>query len=77
MLVLKRRLLIAIVVLLANGCTKNNIRQVLGSAVADGADTQVRYDPQACRLLQQRCVQGDFQTWQTSDKKVGCSCKKL
>jgi hypothetical protein len=69
-------LLVAIVTLSA-GCTKSNMRQMVGSAVADGADTQVKYNAHACRILQQQCVQGDFQEWETSDKEMGCSCKKL
>ena len=70
-------MLLAAIVTLSAGCTKSNLRQIVGSAIADGADTQVKYDAQSCRILQQQCVQGDFQEWQTSDKEMGCSCKKL
>ena len=70
-------MLLAAMVTLSTGCTKSNMRQMVGSAIADGADTQVKYDAHACRILQQQCVQGDFQEWQTSDKEMGCSCKKL
>lgn len=70
-------ILLAAVVTLSTGCTKSNVRQLVGSAIADGADTQVKYNAQECRILQQRCVQGDFQEWETSDKEMGCSCKKL
>jgi hypothetical protein len=70
-------MLLAVVVVLSTGCTSNNMRQFVGSAIADGADTQVKYNPQECRVLEQRCVQGDFQEWETSDKEMGCSCKKL
>lgn len=59
------------------GCTKSHVRQFVGSAVADGADTEVKYNALECKTLQQRCVQGDFQEWQTSNKEMGCSCKKL
>ena len=70
-------MLLAVVVTFSAGCTKSNMRQIVGSAIADGADTQVKYNAQECITLQQRCVQGDFQEWQTSDKEIGCSCKKL
>lgn len=71
--------LVVLVALLAilTGCTNSHVRQFVGSAIADGADTQVKYNAQECRTLQQRCVQGDFQEWETSDKEMGCSCKKL
>ncbi|GAC21161.1 hypothetical protein [Paraglaciecola arctica] len=69
-------LVVAVATLFA-GCTKNNVRQFVGSAVADGADTEVKYNALECRTLQQRCVQGDFQEWETSNKDMGCSCKKL
>ena len=69
--------LISVAVVLLSGCTKSNLRQIAGSAVANGADTQVRYSSHECRTLRQQCVQGDFQEWQTSDKEMGCSCKKL
>jgi len=70
-------MLFAAVIILGTGCTKSHVRQMVGSAVADGADTQVKYTAQECRILEQRCVQGDFQEWETSDKDMGCSCKKL
>jgi hypothetical protein len=70
-------MLLAAMAMLFVGCTKNNMRQMVGSAIADGADTQVKYNVQECKTLQQRCVQGDFQEWETSDKEMGCSCKKL
>jgi hypothetical protein len=38
------------------GCTKSNMRQIVESAIADGADTQVKYTASECRILQQRCV---------------------
>jgi hypothetical protein len=70
-------LLLAAIFTLFSGCTKSDLRQIAGSAITDGADTQVKYDAHACRILQQQCVQGDFQEWQTSNKDMGCSCKKL
>lgn len=70
-------ILLAVMVIVSIGCSKNNLRQIVGSAVADGANTQVKYTPQECKVLEQRCVQGDFQEWETSDKEMGCSCKKL
>jgi hypothetical protein len=68
---------LAAIVTLSAGCTTNGVRHFVGSAIADGVDTQVSYDVHGCRVLQQRCVQGDFQEWETSDKEMGCSCKKL
>jgi hypothetical protein len=47
-------LLLATIVTLSAGCTKSNMRQMVGSAVAN---TEVNYDPQTCVYLQQRCVQ--------------------
>lgn len=70
-------ILLAAIVTLSVGCTNTHVRQIVGSAIADGADTEVRYNAQECKSLQQRCVQGDFQEWETSDKEMGCSCKKL
>lgn len=70
-------MLLVALVTLSTGCTKSHVRQFVGSAVADGADTEVKYNALECRTLQQRCVQGDFQEWQTSNKDMGCSCKKL
>jgi heme/copper-type cytochrome/quinol oxidase subunit 3 len=61
------------VMLLISGCTTQGGRQLMGNA----ADTQVAYSPAACFTLQQQCVQGEYQEWETSDKKMGCSCKKL
>lgn len=70
-------MLVVAIVTLFTGCTNNQVRQLVGSAVADGADTEVKYNPLECRTLQQRCVQGDYQEWETSNKDMGCSCKKL
>ncbi|MEP0174063.1 MAG: hypothetical protein ABJH28_16885 [Paraglaciecola sp.] len=74
---IKVALMLAFTVCFTAACTNNNIRQVMGSAVANGADTQVKYSAFECTTLQQRCVQGEYQEWQTSDKELGCSCKKL
>lgn len=70
-------LLFAAILTLFNGCTKSDLRQIAGSAIADGADTEVKYDLQACIYLQQQCVQGDYQECETSNKDMGCWCKKL
>ncbi|WP_339725645.1 hypothetical protein [uncultured Paraglaciecola sp.] len=72
-----KTILAVAVVTLSTGCTKSHVRQFVGSAVADGADTEVKYNALECKTLQQRCVQGDFQEWETSNKDMGCSCKKL
>lgn len=63
--------------LLLCGCTSQGGRQLIGNALGNAADTEVRYSAAECNTLQQRCVQGDYQEWQTSDKQMGCSCKKL
>ncbi len=34
--------------MLGSACTKNNLRQILGSAVANAADTEVRYSALQC-----------------------------
>ncbi|WP_158970381.1 hypothetical protein [Paraglaciecola sp. L3A3] len=62
---------------LISACTTKQAQHFVGTAIADGADTQVRYNPSQCRTLHMQCVQGDFQEWQTSEKDMGCSCKKL
>ena len=67
----------AALVVILSSCTSQSGRQLVGSAIANAADTQVRYTPSACYTLQQQCVQGDYQKWETSDKEMGCSCKKL
>ncbi|MCF2948201.1 hypothetical protein L0668_08800 [Paraglaciecola aquimarina] len=58
-------------------CTTKQAQHFVGAAIADGADTQVRYSASQCRTLRMQCVQGDFQEWETSEKEMGCSCKKL
>lgn len=62
---------------LISGCTTKQAQHLIGSAIADGANTQVRYDTFQCKALRAQCVQGDFQEWETSEKEMGCSCKKL
>ncbi|MGJ8680321.1 hypothetical protein [Paraglaciecola sp.] len=62
---------------LLSSCTTKQAQQLIGHAIADGANTEVRYNASQCRTLQMRCVQGEFQEWETSDKEMGCSCKKL
>lgn len=61
-------MLLAATVSLSTGFIKSHLRRVLGSAIANGADAQVKYDGQACIY---------FQMWETSDKEIGCTCKKL
>ncbi|MDP5032347.1 MAG: hypothetical protein NWQ54_20210 [Paraglaciecola sp.] len=63
--------------LVLNSCTSKNAKQLMGHALANAAQTEVKYTPGECQTLRQQCVQGDFQEWQTSDKEMGCSCKKL
>ncbi|WP_340678472.1 hypothetical protein [Paraglaciecola sp.] len=65
------------VLLILSGCTTQSGRQIMGSAIGNAADTEVRYTQSACYTLQQQCVQGDYLEWETSDKQMGCSCKKL
>ena len=43
-----------------SACSQHAGRQLLGSAVANAADTEVRYEPAACRTLAQQCVQGEY-----------------
>ena len=73
---LNKFVLLAMVVSLS-ACTSQGGRELMGSAIGNAADTQVRYSAFACHTLQRQCVQGDYQEWETSDKKMGCSCKKL
>lgn len=63
--------------LVLTACTSKNAKQLIGHAIADGANTQVAYNPSQCRTLRMQCVQGDYQEWETSEKEMGCSCKKL
>lgn len=72
-----RFIYVGFALLVISSCTSQNAKQFVGHAVANAADTQVKYTPMECHSLQQQCVQGDFQEWQTSDKQMGCSCKKL
>ncbi|MDU0354483.1 hypothetical protein RS130_11545 [Paraglaciecola aquimarina] len=60
-----------------SACTTKQAKHFVGGAIASGADTEVRYSPSQCRTLRAQCVQGDFQEWETSEKEMGCSCKKL
>jgi hypothetical protein len=68
---------LGLLVLALCSCTSQNAKQFVGHAVANAADTQVKYTAMECKSLQQQCVQGDYQEWETSDKQMGCSCKKL
>jgi len=68
---------ILLTLIIAGGCTTKQAQHFVGSAIADGADTQVRYNDHQCRILRQQCVQGDFQEWETSEKEMGWSFKKL
>jgi hypothetical protein len=36
-------MLLAAVVTFSSGCINSHVRQMVGSAIADGADTQVKY----------------------------------
>jgi hypothetical protein len=69
-------LLLAVIFTLFNGCTQSELRKIADSAIADVADTEVKHDLQTCVYLQQRCAQGDYQERQTSNKVMGCWCKK-
>lgn len=57
-------------------CSSHSAKQLLGSAAGNAAGTEVAYDKQ-CTVLKNRCVQGVYDEWQTSDGLPGCSCKKL
>ena len=69
--------LLASLVVLATSCTKSNVRQLVGNAIADQTNTEVKYTAFECTMLQQKCVYGEYQEWQTSNKDIGCSCKKM
>lgn len=71
------KIIVILSVFIFQSCTTKQAQHLIGGAIADGADTQVRYDAHQCRTLRSQCVQGDFQEWETSDKEMGCSCKKL
>jgi hypothetical protein len=75
-LTVKIILLVSLVVL-ATSCTKSNVRQLVGNAIADQTNTEVKYTTFECTVLQQNCVHGEYQEWQTSNKDFGCSCKKM
>lgn len=60
-----------------SSCSSINSKTFWGNAMGNAADTELRYTTLECKTLQQRCVQGDYQEWETSDKQMGCSCKKL
>ena len=49
-------LLLAAIFTLFNECTKSDLKQIAASAIAYGADTEVKYDANACRILRQQCV---------------------
>ena len=66
---------LSLFVLLLSGCTAKNTKQILGSAVANVADTKVGYDKPSCYVVQQQCRDGYYQEWETSDGVPGCSCK--
>ncbi|MFA3792986.1 hypothetical protein AB6T38_17905 [Aliiglaciecola sp. SL4] len=58
-------------------CTASSTKEFLGNAAANAADTQIGYNQQQCFTVKSQCVQGYYETWQTSDGVEGCSCKKL
>ncbi|MCC2617821.1 hypothetical protein LJ739_16335 [Aestuariibacter halophilus] len=57
-------------------CSHTAKRELVGSLVAGAADTKVGYNAQQCTTIEMRCVEGDYQQWQTSDGTEGCSCKR-
>ena len=63
-------------VLLCTACTANNARELMGSAIANAADTEVGYSQSQCFKVRTQCVEGHYEEWQTSDGVPGCSCKK-
>ncbi|MGS2719847.1 hypothetical protein [Paraglaciecola aestuariivivens] len=68
---------VVLVAVVLASCTKNGVRQVLANAIGNSVDTQVEFSRLKCNQLQQQCTFGEYQEWQTSDKQMGCSCKKL
>ncbi|MDO6695039.1 hypothetical protein Q4574_17205 [Aliiglaciecola sp. 3_MG-2023] len=58
-------------------CSASSTKEFLGHAAANAADTQVGYNQQQCFTVKSQCVQGHYETWETSDGVEGCSCKKL
>ncbi|MFT2090232.1 hypothetical protein [Paraglaciecola sp. 2405UD69-4] len=71
------KIIVIISVLTFQACTTKQAQHLVGHALANSADTEVRYGQYQCRTLLAQCTQGDFQEWETSDKEMGCSCKKL
>ena len=45
-------MLLAVIVTFSVGCTKSNMLQMVGGAIVNGADTEVKYDVQVCVYLQ-------------------------
>jgi hypothetical protein len=76
MKLLVKIILLACLVALATSCTKSNVRQLVSNAIAEQPNTEVKYTDVECTVLQQNCVHGEYQEWQTSNKDFGCSCKK-
>jgi hypothetical protein len=47
-------MLLMVIIMLSTFFTKSHFRQKVGSAIANGADTEVKYNVLECRTLQQR-----------------------
>lgn len=62
--------------LLLSGCAANSARDLIGSGVANAANSEVGYTQQQCFTVKSQCVQGHYEEWKTSDGTQGCSCKK-
>ncbi|MDO6712637.1 hypothetical protein Q4567_18025 [Aliiglaciecola sp. 2_MG-2023] len=72
-----KTILLMLVLVSLNACTASSTKEFLGHAAANAADTQVGYNQQQCFTVKNQCVQGHYETWQTSDGVEGCSCKNL
>ncbi|WP_040521680.1 hypothetical protein [Aliiglaciecola lipolytica] len=68
---------VILILLGITGCTSSATKEFLGQAAGNAANTQVGYNKQQCFTVKSQCVQGHYETWQTSDGVEGCSCKKL
>lgn len=58
------------------GCSTTTGKALVGGAMANSANTQVKYNASQCFALKNQCVQGHYEEWTTSDGVDGCSCKE-
>ena len=57
------------------GCSTLNTKELAAGGLGELAGSQISYNPAQCKVIRDRCVQGEYSEWPTSDGQTGCSCQ--